>query len=185
MSPEGYAKRIFGEKPSPTEAGKHAFVEVLARDVATVEIVRQDNPQLADNAKVKVIHELSRHVPPDILSKLPFPEDIEGNLEKLEVIAEEYIDRERPEAEKEIIDQSIPVRVVNSDTGKVIPVPAAEFFNVSNEDSTDNETPRAEPETVVPQQCDPITRRTMGAKIIAKVNEFLRLPPKPPTEMLP
>lgn len=185
MSPEGYAKRIFGEKPSPTAAGKHAFVERLARDVATVEIVRQDDPQLADNAKVKVIHELSRHVSPDALSKLPFPEDVEDNLEKLEVIAKEYIDRERDEAEKEIIDQSIPVRVINSDTGEVVPVPAAEFFNVPDQDSADDETPHAKPETAAPQRCAPATCRTIGAKMIAKVNEFLGRSPKPPTEMLP
>ena len=129
MSPEGYAKQIFGEEPSPTEAGKHAFVEVLAHDAATVEIVRQDDPRLAKEARVKVIRELGRHVPPHVLNELSFPDGIEDNLKKLEVIADEYIDRERFEAEKDVVEQSIPVRVIDADTGEITPIPAAEFFH--------------------------------------------------------
>lgn len=190
MSPKGYVEQVFGEEPSAADEGKAALIDVYASDAAIIRTARPDDPALARKAKLKLIKELSRHATPEDIDKLPFPAGVDNPAEKLEIIAEAYIDGKADEAKGILLEQDIPVRVPVTDdegvaTGKVIPVSPQKFFGITPDTPVTPDTSAQEDQGEVKPEPKTTTRRAIGASIMKKVTDFLHRKPNTSTNMEP
>ena len=154
MSPTGYAKEIFGTEPTGTAASRHAILETLARDVAIIELVRPDNPNLAHKERVKIALELARHIKPGDLDKLTFPDEIDNHTKQVDVIIDQYIEEERAIAIQDVLEQHLQIHTVNSDTGEIILVSPSQYLGIPDE----------EPETI-PEVADIIAPEPVATSV--------------------
>lgn len=180
MSPTGYAKEIFGSKPTGTAASRHAILETLAKDVAIIELVRPDNPSLAHKERVKIALELARHIEPEDLDKLTFPDEIDNHTKQVDVIIDQYIEEERAIALQDVLEQHLQIHTVNSDTGEIILMSPSQYLGIPEQQP---DAPTGVVDSTMPEITPPIAehaplrtsllRRALGSKGIKMVTGYI------------
>ncbi len=180
MSPTGYAKEIFGSEPTGTAASRHAILETLAKDVAIIELVRPDNPNLAHKERVKIALELARHIEPEDLDKLTFPDEIDDHTKQVNVIIDQYIEEERAIAIQDVLEQHLQIHTVNSDTGEIILMSPSQYLGIPEQqpdtptEAVDSTMPEITPSIIehAPLRTS-LLQRALGSKGIKMVAGYI------------